>query len=499
MSLTDATAAELLPRLQAREFTAQELVQACLERIEGTDGEVQSFLTICGESALAAAAGIDRRRAAGQPVGPLAGLPVAVKDVLCVRDERTTCGSKILANYRPPYDATLVARLRAADAIVIGKTNMDEFAMGSSTENSAYQTTRNPWQLDRVPGGSSGGSATSLAARQVPLAIGTDTGGSIRQPASFCGVVGLKPTYGRVSRYGLVAYASSLDQAGPMARTAEDAAILLNTLAGHDPLDTTSAPLAAPDYTRQLAEPLTSWKIGVVRSHFGAGLQPQVAQAVEQAIATYRELGAKIVDVELPHNHYGIAAYYVIAPCEASSNLARYDGIHYGYRTDERALLEPADRESGDSTLLRLYRGSRTEGFGLEVKRRIMLGTFALSAGYQDRYYLKAMQVRRLIRADYEAAFAQADLLLDPTAPTTAYRLGEKLADPLSMYLGDLYTVGANLAGLPAISVPCGFDGDGLPIGFQLHAPPFEEARLLQAAHQYQSVTAWHTRRPTLP
>jgi len=506
MELTDATATELLGKLASRACSAVELTRSFLDRIARTDSSVGAFLSIDERGALASAAAIDRRRAAGGPLGPLAGIPVAVKDVFCGRGVRSTCGSRMLADFHPPYDATLVARLRAADAILIGRTNMDEFAMGSSTENSAFHPTRNPWDIGRVPGGSSGGSAACLAARQAPLAIGTDTGGSIRQPAAFCGVIGLKPTYGRVSRHGLVAFASSLDQAGPMARTAEDTALLLGVIAGHDPSDSTSARVPVSGYRQALGEPLNGLRLGVVRGQWTEGVERAVASAIERAADLFRELGAELVDVDLPHHAYGIAAYYVIAPCEASSNLARYDGIHVGYRAAAAPRRGPGAAEddpgaagdADDSPLIDLYRRSRTEGFGLEVKRRVMLGTFALSAGYQDRYYVKALRVRRLIREDYDAAFQRVDLLIGPTTPTTAYRIGERSADPLAMYLGENFTVGANLAGLPAISVPCGADGAGLPIGFQLHAPPFQEESLLRAAHQYQSATDWHSRGPEL-
>jgi aspartyl-tRNA(Asn)/glutamyl-tRNA(Gln) amidotransferase subunit A len=445
-------------------------------------------------------------------MGRLRGLPVAVKDVVCTKHWITTCGSRILENFRPPYDATLIKRLHDADAVLIGKTNMDEFAMGSSTENSAYFPTRNPWDTERTPGGSSGGSAACVAASMAPLSIGSDTGGSIRQPAAFCGVVGMKPTYGRVSRYGLVAFASSLDQLGPLARTAEDVALLLEVIAGHDPLDSTSAQVPAPRYSETVTTPRDGLTIGLVREHFGEGLDDEVARSVREAVRVYASLGAKIVDVSLPHGKYAIATYYIIAPCEASSNLARFAGAHYGYRTDEQTMtaelaeerrqLEAAGNYTAvdelDSPLVRMYRRTRAEGFGPEVKRRIMLGTYALSAGYYDAYYLKALKVRRLIRNDYDEAFQHVDLIAGPVTPTAAYKLGEKLDDPLSMYLGDLFTVSANLAGIPAMSIPCGFSSEGLPIGLQLQAPTLAEDRLLRAAHMFQRETDWHTRRPQL-
>lgn len=512
MSLIHRTAADLLVGLAAGEFTARDLTQAYLNQIAAHDATIQSFLRVDAESALARAARIDQRRAAGETLGRLAGLPIAVKDVVCTAGQPTTCGSRMLQHFVPPYDATLIEKLHAADAILIGKTNMDEFAMGGSTENSAFYPTRNPWDTARTPGGSSGGSAACVAAAMAPLSVGSDTGGSIRQPASFCGVVGLKPTYGRVSRYGLVAFASSLDQLGPVARTAQDAALLLEVMAGHDSRDSTSACRPVPNYSERLDQPLTGMRLGLPREYFGAGLDSEVESAVREAVRIFESLGALVRDMSLPHSRYGIATYYVIAPSEASSNLARYDGVHYGYRTDEQQMLAELAAETRelraagkdqavanlDSPLVRLYRRTRAEGFGPEVKRRIMLGTYALSAGYYDAYYLKAMQVRRLIRADYDAAFREVDLIIGPVTPTVAYKLGEKLADPLSMYLGDLYTVGANLAGTPGISLPCGLTKSQLPIGLQLQAPAFEEARLLQAAHLFQQATDWHTRRPRM-
>lgn len=464
------------------------------------------------ELALQQAEQIDRRRKSGAKLGSLAGLPVAVKDVLCSAGELTTCASRMLENFRPPYDSTVVAKLKAADAVLIGRTNMDEFAMGGTTENSALGVTRNPWSTDCIPGGSSGGAAACVAADLVPLSIGTDTGGSIRQPAAFCGVVGMKPTYGRVSRYGLVAFASSLDQVGPLARTAADAALLLEVIAGHDPSDSTSADVDVPPYSQQITEPIKGLRIGVPREYFGEGLDEEVEAAVREALRTYESLGATVHEVSLPHSRYSIATYYIIAPCEASSNLARYDGVHYGYRTNEKQLfadLEAERRELAaqgkerelaelDSPLVRLYRKTRAEGFGPEVKRRIMLGTYALSSGYYDAYYLKALKVRRLIRRDFDEAFSDVDLILGPVTPTAAYRIGEKVDDPLAMYLGDLFTVSANLAGITAISLPCGLSSSGMPLGVQLQAPPFEESRLLRAAHMFQQATDWHERRPDL-
>lgn len=499
------TATSLLRQLDKGDLSSVEVTSAFLDQIDAHDDSVGAFLSSNREQALERAAEIDQRRADGKPLGRLAGLPVAMKDVLCTDGEVTTCGSKMLEHFVPPYDATVVQKLRQADAVLIGKTNMDEFAMGSSCENSALQDTRNPWDLERVPGGSSGGAAACVAAAMAPLSVGTDTGGSIRQPAGFCGVVGLKPTYGRVSRYGLVAFASSLDQVGPLAATAEDTALLLDAIAGHDPRDTTSAPLEVQELVPLARRPLKGVRLGVVQEHFGAGLDDDVAAAVREAIKVFEELGAEIVDVELPHGKYGIATYYIIAPSEASSNLARYDGAHYGYRTNEKEMLaeleseqKTSDTNSLDTPLVRMYRRTRAEGFGPEVKRRIMLGTYALSAGYYDAYYLKALKVRGLIRRDYENAFREVDCIIGPVTPSVAFKAGERTNDPLAMYLGDLYTVSANLAGLPGISVPCGFSNAGLPIGFQLQGQAFDEKTLLQLAAAYQTETDWHTKRPTL-
>jgi aspartyl-tRNA(Asn)/glutamyl-tRNA(Gln) amidotransferase subunit A len=512
MPLVDLSATELLRELETGEVTSVEVTQAFLERIKQHDGTVQAFLRYDEQAALAQAADVDRRRKAGQPVGRLGGLPVAVKDLLCMKGELATCGSRILQNFRPPYDSTVVARLRAADAVFLGRTNMDEFAMGGSNENSAFHVTRNPWDFTRIPGGSSGGSAASVAASMAPLSIGSDTGGSIRQPAALCGVTGLKPTYGRVSRYGLVAFASSLDQVGPLARTAEDAALLLEVIAGHDPRDSTSIDTDAPRYTQTVAEPLQGLRLGLVREHFGPGLDAEVEAAVRESIRVFEKLGARVREISMPHGKYGVATYYVIAPCEASSNLARYDGVHYGYRTDEAALHDElaqerkqlvaagrtAEADNLDNALVRMYRRSRAEGFGAEVKRRIMLGTYALSAGYYNAYYLKALKVRRLIRKDYDDAFQQVDLIAGPVTATPAFKIGEKADDPLAMYLVDLYTVSANLAGVGGIAFPCGFSQSGLPIGLQLQAPPFQEERLLRAAHMFQQATDHHTRRAPL-
>ncbi len=503
MSIIESSATELVRHLREGQISAVELTRHYLDQIENRNGSIGAFLRFDSESAIAQAEQVDSKRKRGEPVGLLAGVPVAIKDVLCSQGETTTCGSKMLENFVPPYDATSIAKLKAADAVLIGRTNMDEFAMGSSTENSAYQTTQNPWDLQRIPGGSSGGAAACVAASMVPLSIGTDTGGSIRQPAALCGVVGLKPTYGRVSRFGLVAFASSLDQIGPLAHTVEDAALLLQAIAGPDDRDSTCADEPVPNYCESVGKPLEGLRIGIPREHFGEGLDSDIESSVKEAIKVYQSLGATISDVSLPHSKYGIATYYIIAPCEASGNLARFDGAHYGYRCDEKKMLEglaqevkEQGEENVDTPLDRMYRQSRTEGFGAEVKRRIMLGTYALSSGYYDAYYLKALKVRRLIRQDYDEAFKSVDVLLGPTTPSAAFKQGEKSSDPLAMYLADIYTVTTNLAGLPGISIPCGLTSQGLPIGLQLQAPVFAEERLLRAAHMFQTATDWHTRRP---
>ncbi|MEX0718375.1 MAG: Asp-tRNA(Asn)/Glu-tRNA(Gln) amidotransferase subunit GatA [Planctomycetaceae bacterium] len=484
MDISHATAGDLLAGLDDGSLTSVAIVESCLARIAAENERIGAFLSVDGENALAQAAAIDRRRAAGEPLGPLAGLPVAIKDNLCATGQLATCASRMLSNFRPPYDAHVIERLKAADAVLLGRTNMDEFAMGSSTENSAFQLTRNPWNIERSPGGSSGGSAAAVASGMVPLALGSDTGGSIRQPAAFCGVVGMKPTYGRVSRYGLVAFASSLDQIGPFANDVAGAARLLDAIAGHDPRDATCVNRPATECARRLDEPLSGLKVGVVAEHFIRGLHPDVRSAVETALDVYRDLGAEVIDIHLPHSKYGVAAYYLVAPSEASSNLARYDGVHYGHRA---AKFE---------NLLDMYSRTRGEGFGPEVKRRIMLGTYALSAGYYDAYYLKALKVRRLIHDDYAAAFAQVDVIAAPVAPTPPFKIGELIDDPLAMYLSDVYTLGANLAGIPGISIPAGFSRDGLPIGLQLLGPAFSEERLLRAARMFEQATEWRRRRP---
>jgi aspartyl-tRNA(Asn)/glutamyl-tRNA(Gln) amidotransferase subunit A len=483
MELTELTLLEARAALRARQVSSLELTEACLARIEAVEPRLRAFVTVTADLARAQARAADARRAAGED-GPLLGLPLALKDVLCTAGVRTTCSSRILEHFVPPYSATVVERLEAAGAVFLGKTNMDEFAMGSSTENSAFFPTRNPWDLERVPGGSSGGSAAVVAAGAAPASLGSDTGGSIRQPAALCGIVGLKPTYGRVSRYGLVAFASSLDQIGPFARTAADCALLLGAIAGPDLRDATALPDPVPDYLAELERDLRGLRVGVPREYFVAGLEPGVEAAVRAAIDQLAALGATVGEVSLPHTEYGVAAYYLIAPAEASANLARYDGVKYGY-----AVSAP--------TLLDSYYRTRDAGFGPEVKRRIMLGTYALSAGYYDAYYRKAQQVRTLIKGDFDRAFEQFDVLAAPTSPTVAFRLGEKVADPLAMYLSDVCTIPVNLAGLPGLSVPCGFV-DGLPVGLQLIGPPLAEGLLLRVAHQYQQATDWHRRRPAL-
>src|ERR1035438_9245304 len=460
--------------LLARRFSAVELATEALGFAEAENPRTDAYLHFSPERALHAARRVDERIARGEEPGPLAAVPVAVKDVIVTKGVRTTCGSKLLANYIPPYDATAVERLEQAGALLIGKTNCDEFAMGSSNENSAFGPVRNPVALDRVPGGSSGGSAAAVAQGTAVVALGSDTGGSIRQPASFCGVVGLMPTYGRVSRYGLIAFASSLDHIGPLAKTVKDAALVLRTLAGRDPMDSTSANVPVPDYVAALDKPVRGLKLGVAKEYFGDGLDDEVRHAVESAIDKLKILGCEVVPVSLPHTPYAIPTYYLIATAEASSNLARYDGVRYSYRA------------SGVKSISEMYRRTRDEGFGAEVKRRIMLGTYALSAGYYDAYYLKAQKVRTLLARDFEDAFRQVDAIITPTSPTAAFRLGEKSNDPLAMYLADIYTVTADLAGIPGTSIPCGLTKDKLPIGLQILGKHFDEATILRIAHAYE-------------
>ena len=476
MDLTLLTIDAARSSVQERKTTALALTEAYYARIKQEDGQIGAFLTLSKERALEQADRIDRMAAEGKTLPPLGGVPVGIKDVMSTRGLRTTAGSKILEKYIPPYDCTAVARMETAGAVVLGKMNCDEFAMGSSNENSAYRPVRNPRDLSRVPGGSSGGSAAAVAADMAVVTLGSDTGGSIRQPASFCGVVGLMPTYGRVSRFGLIAFASSLDHIGPLAKTVKDAAIVLRTIAGRDPMDSTSADVPVPDYGAELDKPFRGMKLGVAKEYFGEGLDDEVRQAVEVAIDKLKSLGCEIVPVSLPHTPYAIPTYYLIATAEASSNLARYDGVRYSHRA------------RGVKTLSEMYRRSRDEGFGAEVKRRIMLGTYALSAGYYDAYYLKAQKVRTLLTRDFDEAFRKVDAIVTPTSPTAAFRLGEKSNDPLSMYLADIYTVTADLAGIPGISVPCGETKEKLPIGLQILGKHFDEATILRAAHHYEQL-----------
>ncbi|MGJ8521868.1 Glutamyl-tRNA(Gln) amidotransferase subunit A [Carnimonas sp. R-84981] len=479
--MLDLTLAEMARGLTSGEFKSVDLVRGFLDRIQQRDADINAFITVTGDAALKQAEAADAARAKGN-AGSLTGVPLALKDIFCTEGMLTTAASKMLANFVSPYNATVVEKLNSVGTISLGKTNMDEFAMGSSNENSFFGAVKNPWDHSLVPGGSSGGSAAAVAAGLVPAALGTDTGGSIRQPAAFCGITGLKPTYGRVSRYGIIAYASSLDQAGPFGRSAEDCALLLNAIAGHDGRDSTSVSRVVPDYTAELAQPLDGLKIGLPVEYFGDGLDAGVEQAVREAVKVYESLGAQVVDVSLPHTQLAVPAYYVIAPAEASSNLARYDGVRFGHRCDS-----PIDLED-------LYKRSRGEGFGEEVKRRILMGTHTLSEGFYDAYYRKAQQVRRLIRQDFLDAFDKVDVLMGPAAPTPAFKLGEQ-ADPVSMYLQDIYTIAINLAGIPGISVPAGFV-DNRPVGLQILGPHFGESHLLNVAHVFQQHTDWHQRRP---
>lgn len=475
-----ASIRELHNQLVTKERSAVEITQAYLDRIQAVDDQVNSFLLVTADHAIAQAKAVDAKIAAGEQIGMLAGIPIAVKDNICTQNIRTTCASRILENFIPPYESTVSQKLIDADMVTIGKTNMDEFAMGGSTETSAFKKTANPWNLECVPGGSSGGSAAAVSAGEAPVSLGSDTGGSIRQPASFCGIVGMKPTYGLVSRYGLVAFASSLDQIGPFSTTVEDSAVVLGAIAGYDAKDSTSLNVDVPDYTQYLKTDLKGKKVGVIKETFGEGLDPEVAAATQAAIEKMKELGAEIIDISCPRFRYGISAYYIIAPCEASANLARYDGVRYGRRVEDA------------ENLLDMYKRTRAEGFGAEVKRRIMIGTYALSAGYYDAYYLKAQKVRTLIKQDFEAAFKKVDVLVSPTSPTTAFKLGSKLADPLSMYLDDLMTIPVNMAGLPGLSLPCGMDSSGMPIGLQIIGNVLREDQVFHAAYAYEQATKWH-------
>ena len=487
MSIHKLSLCELQKKFAAGEVTATEIVRGYYLRIGQVEPKVKAYLTQTKDSALAKAAALDEKLKGWRKTRPMTGMPLAIKDNLCTEGVATTCSSRMLQNFVPPYDATVIAKLKEQEYILLGKTNLDEFAMGSSTENSAFGPSRNPWNLHCVPGGSSGGAAAAVAADECVAALGSDTGGSIRQPAAFCGVVGLKPTYGRVSRYGLVAFASSLDQIGPITKDVPDAALLLSAIAGHDPMDSTSADLPVPDYMKALKKKdLKKLKVGVPVEFFAEGLDPEVEQAVRAAIEELKNLGGQITEIQLPRTDAAIAVYYVIATAEASSNLARYDGVKYGLRAKET------------KDLLDLYMKTRAEGFGPEVKRRIMLGTYALRSGYYDAYYGKAQAVRTLIRQDFDAAFNEVDLIVTPVTPTPAFKLGEKSENPLQMYLSDIYTISINLAGLPAISVPCGFSKSGLPIGLQLIGRAFEEETLLRAAHAYEQSTQWHLRKPVV-
>jgi aspartyl-tRNA(Asn)/glutamyl-tRNA(Gln) amidotransferase subunit A len=483
MNLAALTLHEAREKLRKGQISAQELTQAVFQRISETEESIHSYITLCRDSALEEAKRADALFKTETNPPSLLGIPIAVKDNFLTVGIRTTCASKILQDFIPPYDSTAVKKLRAVGAVITGKTNLDEFAMGSSVENSAFFVTRNPWDTSRVPGGSSGGSAAAVAADQCIAALGTDTGGSIRQPAAFCGIVGIKPTYGRVSRYGIVAFASSMDQVGPMAKDVRDCALMLEAIAGHDQADSTSANRPVPQYSLLLSGDIKGMRLGIPKEYFVSGIQPEVEQAVRNAVRQLEKNGAVIEEISLPHTEYAVAVYYIVATAEASSNLARYDGMKYGHRAHARDLTET-------------YLLSRAEGFGPEVKRRIMLGTYGLSAGYYDAYYVKAQKVRTLIKKDFDDAFKTCDAILTPTAPTTAFKIGEKTGDPLQMYLSDIYTISVNLAGLPALSLPCGFDSEGLPIGMQIVGKHFDESTVLSVAYAYEQSTEWHTRKP---
>jgi aspartyl-tRNA(Asn)/glutamyl-tRNA(Gln) amidotransferase subunit A len=485
VELSNLTIHQLHELLSKKEVTSKEITESTLKRIESVEEKVNAYTTLTPELAIKQATQADKNIGQGK-LSTLTGIPLAIKDVLCIQGVKTTCGSKILGNFIAPYDATVIKKLREKDVVFIGRTNMDEFAMGSTTETSHFGTTRNPWDLGRIPGGSSGGSAAAVSADECIGALGSDTGGSIRQPAACCGLVGLKPTYGRVSRFGLVAFASSLDQIGPMTKDVKDAAILMNEICGYDPLDATSLDTEVPDYTQVLGREVKGMSVGIPREYFIEGLDREVEGSIREAVKVLEGLGMEIKEVSLPHTEYAVAVYYLIAPAEASSNLARYDGVRYGYRTPE------------DVGLLDMYKRSRSEGFGAEVKRRIMLGTYALSAGYYDAYYKKASQVRTLIRNDFEKAFKECDVIVTPTYPTTAFKIGEKVDDPLKLYLSDIFTIPANLAGIAGISIPCGLSSEGLPIGLQILANFFQEEKLLKVAHAYEQHTKWHLKKPDL-
>lgn len=486
MDLPFLTIREVSELIKRKEISPVELTRLVLNRIDEIDSRVHAYISVLRDEANYAAKESERLISSGTYIGPLHGVPVSIKDIFLMKGTRTTCGSKILENFVSPYDATVVEKLRRAGAIIIGKNNMDEFAMGSSTENSYFGPTRNPWDLQRVPGGSSGGSAASVAASLCFASIGTDTGGSIRQPAALCGIVGLKPTYGRVSRFGMIAFASSLDQAGPFTKTVEDAALMLNVIAGGDPRDSTSVHIPVPHYTRHIVDGIKGIRVGVPKEYFIKGIDAEIEESVKTAISVIEDLGGSIEEISLPHTEYAVSVYYILAPSEASSNLARYDGVRYGFRV------------SGANSLRDMYMRTRAQGFGAEVKRRIMIGTYALSAGYYDAYYLKAQRVRTLIKRDFEEAFKRVDVIVTPTSPETAFKIGEKTDDPLKMYLSDIFTIPCNLVGLPGISVPCGFTSDGLPIGLQILGKPFDEGTLLRVAHSYETHTNWRDRRPPI-
>jgi len=486
LRLSGHTALQIREKLLSREIQASDLVGQLFKWIKDIEPNVQAFITTCEKAALEKAVEIDKKIINRQKVGLLAGIPIAVKDNICTKNLATTCASKILQNFIPPYDAFVVKRLKEEDAIIIGKTNLDEFAMGSSTENSGYKITRNPWNHECVPGGSSGGSAAAVAADFSFLALGSDTGGSVRQPAALCGVVGIKPTYGRVSRYGLIAFGSSLDQIGTFTKDVKDAALLLQVIAGYDSYDSTSAQVSVPDYLYGIDSGVKGLRIGIPKEYFAGGLNTEVSKAVKDALKLYEKLGATVVDISLPHTEYAVAVYYIVANAEASSNLARYDGVKYGYRTSEsRGIID-------------MYCRTRSEGFGNEVKRRIMLGNYALSSGYYDAYYLKASKVRNLIKSDFDVAFEKVDCIICPTSPVPAFKIGERANNPLEMYLSDIYTIPANLAGIPGISIPCGFSKIGLPIGMQILAKHFEEKKLLQIAYAFERETDFYLKKPVL-
>ncbi|HYA15371.1 MAG TPA: Asp-tRNA(Asn)/Glu-tRNA(Gln) amidotransferase subunit GatA [Syntrophales bacterium] len=485
MELNQLTIHELQKLIRSGEVTSTDIVKSIFQRIDSLEASVHAYITLMKEYAFEEASKADRD-IREERIKPLTGIPIALKDIVCTKGFLTTCGSHILHNYIPPYDATVVEKLKEAGAVFTGKTNMDEFAMGSSTETSYFGITRNPWDLERIPGGSSGGSAAAVAADECIASIGSDTGGSIRQPAALCGVVGMKPTYGRVSRYGLIAFASSLDQIGPFTKDVEDCAIMMNVIAGYDPKESTSVPMAVPDYREFVSRGINGWRVGIPKEYFIEGIDPEVMEAMKRGITAIEKNGAECIEISLPHTKYCLAVYYIIAPAEASSNLARYDGVKYGFRSqDSRDLLD-------------MYKKTRSAGFGAEVKRRIMIGTYALSSGYYDAYYKKASQVRALIKCDFEDAFKQCDVILTPTSPTPAFKIGEKMDDPLQMYLSDIFTISTNLAGIPGISVPCGFSKDGLPIGAQFLAGHFEEGKLIQAASAFEKHRDFEKRRPAL-